>query len=63
MAICSLSVNVKVSRRWNFWPCLCVAKLLVMLGYDSRKAAAWLADNCMTIESAPVETQKIDATA
>ncbi len=63
MAICSLSVSVKVTPRWYFWPCLCAAKLAVMLGMDCRKAAAWLADNCMTIESAPVETQKIDTTA
>jgi|TARA_Y100000296_G_scaffold85529_1_gene121746 hypothetical protein len=62
MAICSLSVNIKVKRRWNFWPCLCVAKLAVMLGMDCRKAASWLADNCMTIEFGEV-TQKLDTTA
>ena len=63
MAICSLSVNVKVSRRWYFWHCLLAAKLAVLFGHDYRKAASWLADNCMTIECGAVETQKIDTTA
>lgn len=63
MAICSMTVNIKVKRRWCFWPCLCIAKVMVTLGLDFRKAAAWLADNCITIECGAVETQKLDTTA
>lgn len=50
MATSEITVTVKISKRWFFWPCFYVCYAACRLGANPERAVEFLTKKCFDLE-------------